>query len=102
MSPVCYRMTAAGRLIPSSPRLLNWGIISNGVCLTANISESRSSEGGCSLSDIVMEDVPDKYYMAQGYLDTLKRHRARNHKKGNGFGYCVVNGFFQKALDFSF
>ena len=30
MSPVCYRMTAAGRLLPSSPRLLKWGIISNG------------------------------------------------------------------------
>ena len=26
MSSVCYRMTAAGRLIPSSPRLLKWGI----------------------------------------------------------------------------
>ena len=25
MSSVCYRMTAAGRLIPSSPRLLKWG-----------------------------------------------------------------------------
>lgn len=64
MSSACYRMTAAGRLIPSSPRLLKWGIISNGVCLTANISESRSSEGGCSLSDIVMEDVPDKYFLS--------------------------------------
>ena len=43
------------------------------------------------VNDILDKDVPDKYYMAQDYLDTLKRHRARNHKKGNGFGYCVVN-----------
>ena len=27
MSPVCYRMTTAGRLLPSSPRLLKWGIM---------------------------------------------------------------------------
>lgn len=41
--------------------------------------------------EILDTNVADKYYMAQGYLDTLKRHRERNHSKGNGFGYCVVN-----------
>lgn len=41
--------------------------------------------------DILDENVDDHFYMAQGYLDTLKRHRDRNHSKGNGFGYCVVN-----------
>ena len=41
--------------------------------------------------EILDYGVDDKYYMAQGYLDTLKAHRERNHKKGNGFGYCVVN-----------
>lgn len=41
--------------------------------------------------EILDTNVDDRYYMAQGYLDTLKRHRARNHNKGNGFGYCVVN-----------
>lgn len=41
--------------------------------------------------EILDTNVADKYYMAQGYLDTLKRHRERNKKKGNGFGYCVVN-----------
>ncbi len=40
----------------------------------------------------VLEDnVNEKYYLSQGYLDTLKKHRARNQQKGNGFGYCVVN-----------
>ena len=43
------------------------------------------------VDDILESVVDDKYYMASGYLETLKRHRARNHKKGNGFGYCVVN-----------
>lgn len=40
---------------------------------------------------ILESNVDDKYYMAQGYLDTLKRHKARNEKNGNGFGYCVLN-----------
>ncbi|MBD5520793.1 MAG: DNA (cytosine-5-)-methyltransferase [Lachnospiraceae bacterium] len=40
---------------------------------------------------ILDHNVDDKYYMAQGYLNTLKKHKARNRKNGNGFGYCVVN-----------
>ena len=40
---------------------------------------------------ILDENVDDKYYMAQGYLDTLKRHKERQAEKGYGFGYCVVN-----------
>ena len=41
--------------------------------------------------EILDKNVEDKYYMSQGYLDTLKRHRERNRNRGNGFGYCVVN-----------
>lgn len=44
-----------------------------------------------NVKEILEPVVDDHYYLAQGYLDTLKRHRARNHNKGNGFGYCVVN-----------
>ena len=64
MSPVCFRMTAAGRLLPSSPRLLSWGMISNGVCITANFSESPKAESGCILSDILEEDVSEKYFLS--------------------------------------
>ena len=41
--------------------------------------------------EVLDTDVDDHYYMSQGYLDTLKRHKERNHRKGNGFGYCVIN-----------
>lgn len=41
--------------------------------------------------EVLDEEVEDKYYMAQGYLDTLKKHKERNQNRGNGFGYCVVN-----------
>ena len=32
-----------------------------------------------------------RYYMAEGYFDTLIRHRERNAQNGNGFGYRIVN-----------
>lgn len=37
------------------------------------------------------KDVDDVYYMAEGYLETLKKHRIREKAKGHGFGYVVVN-----------
>lgn len=43
------------------------------------------------LNDLLEFDADDKYFVAQGYLDTLKRHKARHQGKGNGFGYMVVN-----------
>lgn len=43
------------------------------------------------LNSILELKVDDVYYMAQGYLDTLKRHKAREKAKGHGFGYVVVN-----------
>ena len=43
------------------------------------------------INDILEPVVDDIYYMAQGYLDTLKRHRVRETAKGNGFGYVVIN-----------
>lgn len=36
-------------------------------------------------------NVDDHYYMASGYLETLKRHKRRQQGKNNGFGYAVVN-----------
>lgn len=74
MSPVCYRMTAAGRLLPSSPRLLSWGMISNGVCITAQISESRSSEGGCTLSQVLEDDVPDGYFLSPAAMRKILKN----------------------------
>ena len=43
------------------------------------------------LNDVLEPVVDDVYYMAQGYLDTLKRHKVREKAKGHGFGYRVVN-----------
>lgn len=35
--------------------------------------------------------VSSDYYMAQGYLNTLIKHKERQKKNGNGFGYAVLN-----------
>lgn len=44
------------------------------------------------LNDGLLEYGADiQYYMSQGYLDTLIAHRQRESKKGNGFGYKIVN-----------
>ena len=69
--PVCYRITAAGRLKPSSPRLLKWGIISNGVCITADTLESHSNGEGCILSDFLNQDVPDKYFLSTSAMQKI-------------------------------
>lgn len=43
------------------------------------------------LNDILEPVVDDVYYMAEGYLETLKKHKEREKEKGHGFGYVVVN-----------
>ena len=55
----------------SSPRFMNWGILLNGVCLTARIMESRSSDGGCTLSDILIADCPEKYFLSPRAMERL-------------------------------
>ena len=44
-----------------------------------------------NLNDILENKVPAKYYIASGYLNTLKKHKKRNSTNGNGFGYRIVN-----------
>lgn len=43
------------------------------------------------LRDLIELGADAKHYMSSGYFDTLVRHRAREHDKGNGFGYRIVN-----------
>ena len=60
----CFRMTKAGHFVPSSPRFMTWGMVWNGVCLTAPITGSRNHGEGCSLSDILIHDAPTKYFLS--------------------------------------
>lgn len=98
--PVCFRMTKGGRFTPSSVRYLNWGIMSNGKCLTARISESPSQGSGCILSDILMEDVPENITFPKSKWNSsytspcwqtgrksLRRRRTELHADQRGWWY---------------
>ena len=43
------------------------------------------------LNDLLEFHANPKYYIAQGYYETLKKHRKKHESKGNGFGYEIVN-----------
>ena len=58
-------------LMSSSTQWQNWGILSNGKCLTADISESRRIERECSLSDILETNADEKYFLSQQTVQRL-------------------------------
>ena len=60
-----YYLTIMGERLPVSlPRLMNWGIIVNGKCLTANISFHKTGNVS-SLSDILEKEVDEKYFLSE-------------------------------------
>lgn len=61
-----YSLTKGGKLSSlSSPRLGNWGILLNGVLLTAQTSASPKIGSECTLSDILIADCPAKYILSE-------------------------------------
>ena len=61
-----YSLTKGGKLSSlSSPRLGNWGILLNGVLLTAQTSVSPKIGSECTLSDILIADCPAKYILSE-------------------------------------
>lgn len=43
------------------------------------------------LRELLELGADPKYYLSSGFFNTLIRHRERNHRNGNGFGFKVVN-----------
>ncbi len=52
---------------------------------------SRKGKIYKDLNDLLEMNADDKYFLSEGYVATLERHRARHESKGNGFGYIIVN-----------
>ena len=50
---------------------MNWGMMQNGKCLTARISECHKTENEYSLSDILEENVPTEYFLSLEELQGL-------------------------------
>lgn len=59
--------------------------------LPTELPRTGSLELYRDLNDLLEHDVPARFYMASGYLDTLVKHRERQEGKGYGFGYRIVN-----------
>ena len=78
--PACYRMTAAGRLRPSSLRFQNWGTMSHGRCLTARILEYPNPEKECLLSGILEKNPPEKYKLSPTQIQKLLSKRSAEDK----------------------
>ena len=71
MYPDCLTMTAGGHLRRSSTRWTDWGMVWNGNVLTAKISASPNQETACTLSDILMSDVEEKYFLSPKQQEVL-------------------------------
>ena len=71
MYPACYLMTEGGHLRRSLTRWTDWGMVWNGNVLTAKISASPSQETACTLSDILMSDVEEKYFLSPKQQEVL-------------------------------
>ena len=62
---------AKGAFLPrSSVSYLDWGICANGNVLTARLTFPKQ-ESACSMSDILIPDVPEKYYLSREKAEKL-------------------------------
>ena len=91
ISPYCDtcagKISHAERFIPIEVWLSGSGdavaserIISNGWCLTANTSESPNSEDGCILSDILIRDVPERYFLSAAAMRKILSNLSRDRR----------------------
>ena len=74
MSKDSFRMMTDIRSVPFSGSCMGFGMTFNGKCLTARISESRRIGKECSLSDILEDQVDQKYFLSDSQvrkLDTI-------------------------------
>ncbi len=62
--PLSERFKRGRFLRSSSAKYLDWGMCANGSVLTARLTFPKA-ESGCSLSDILIPDVPEKYYLSK-------------------------------------
>lgn len=72
--------TTVKRLKSSSKRWMNWGMMQNGKCVTAQITEFPKTGNGCSLSDILEDHVDRKYFLSPNTAKILiQAERVRQH-----------------------
>ena len=73
----------------SSVRLMNWGTFQNGKLSTANTGFHKAGIG-YSLSDILEDQVAEKYFLSEKMVKSMKAHEERHKKKGNSLRSDIV------------
>ena len=77
-----YYLTTKGKLSGlSSIRWMNLGMTCNGKCLTVRTSVSPRIGKECSLSDILEEQVDQKYFLSEKTISLIKRKTIENKGK---------------------
>lgn len=59
--------------------------------LPSALPTERKEKIYSDLHDLLEMNADDKYFLSEGYVETLERHKSRHEGKGNGFGYKIVN-----------
>jgi len=76
-----YSITLRGKLLESYfKRWMNWGMKFNGWYLTANFSEFPRTARGYSLSEVLEENVDQKYYLSDSQTNRLLSNISKNQK----------------------
>ena len=76
-----YSITTGGkRSSLSSPQFMSWGMVSNGVCLTAPIMVYPNREKEYTLSDILIKDCPEKYFLSDKAAAVILSKSPTDHK----------------------
>ena len=89
-SPV-FSITKTGkRTKPSSPRWMMWGMMSRGKSWTGRIGY-RSNASVSSLSELLEEVVPRKYYLSRRAKEQLIRRDAEKRERKMGGGARVLS-----------
>lgn len=55
------------------------------------LPNSRKMKIYQDLHDVLEMNAEPKYFISSGYFETLEKHRERQKRMGNGFGYCIIN-----------
>ncbi len=96
MFPVSLTMTQAKHLKQSSVHWMSWGMMCAGRYLTAKISEYPNHEIECSLSAILEENVPEKYYLSRKQAEKLlykeKPTQGERIYSSNGLSCTLTSG----------
>ena len=69
--PDFRRLAKDGSLRPAEPRMCTWGMAWNGLCFTQPVREEKGVGEGCSLSQILIPDAPERYFLSAKQMEKL-------------------------------